>query len=291
MEKFRSKKEKIIAIIIFLTVSINLFGQQLTFKGELMDTLKVISNRSYYHFDSCGTTTGVYDEYIIAYNKSVNKYFLSTYQRTEYKLTFKPDTSILEEKILKAGKEIDRNLILNLLKEFEIAYIKPTFDNIGISKKKFLKLTNKKHVKKVAKWYEQEWHFKRTYSTKEEIEELFAGFQKPDTFNLYLETVYDTSSGYIIVADVDDHFGVIISTSKNKYQFEGKYPNPYKQPWYNYTNSFRFDSKSIINFSINRALLELLPKKFSGVSTLKVEALIIDYIQWYLQRRRIIFHY
>jgi hypothetical protein len=55
------------------------------------------------------------------------------YKRTKYKHTIKPDASVRKEKILNQGKVVDRLLISNLLKQFEITYVKPTFDNIGIS--------------------------------------------------------------------------------------------------------------------------------------------------------------
>lgn len=63
---------KLLSILFGLIISISATGQQLTYKGDLVDTLKIISNSSYYHFDTCGTTTGVYDEYIIVFSKEKN---------------------------------------------------------------------------------------------------------------------------------------------------------------------------------------------------------------------------
>jgi hypothetical protein len=278
---------KQLLIIIGLTISINASGQQLTYKGDFVDTLKIISNSSYYHFDTCGTTTEIYDEYILVFNKEKNNYILSPYQRTEYKFTFKPDTSFRKEKILKQGLVVDRLLITNLLKQLEISYIKPTFENIGMANKEFQKLTDKKHIIQVAKWHEADWHFKRAYSTKEQNELIFKGCQNIDTLNLYLSTAFDTS-GYVMVTDVDSHFDVIISTKKSNYRFEGKYPNPYKQPWYNHSDKGSFASTSVLNFSINNALVSILPGSFTRLGTLKFEALTNEYIEWYLKRRGII---
>lgn len=279
---------KLLSIFIGLIISISATGQQLTYRGDLVDTLKIISNSSYYHFDTCGTTTGIYDEFVLVFSKEKNNYVLSPYQRTEYKFTFKPDTSFIKEKVLKQGVVVDRLLISSLLEQFEITYRKPSFDNIGMTTEEFLKLTDKKHIIQVAKWHDTDWHFKRAYSTKEQNEIIFKGCQNTDTLNLYLSTAFDTS-GYVMVTDVDDHFDVIISTSKNNYRFEGKYPNSFKQPWYNRSDKGSFASTSVLNFSINSALVAILPDKFSRLETLKFEALTNEYIKWYLKRRGIIF--
>lgn len=279
---------KQLLIIILLTISISAFGQQLTYKGDFVDTLKIISNSSYYHFDTCGTTTGAYDEYVLVFNKEKNNYILNPYQRTEYKFTFKPETLFRKEKKMKQGLVVDRLLITNLLKQLEINYLKPTFDNIGITHKEFLKLTDRKHIVQVAKQHKTNWHFKRAYSTKEKNEILFKGCQNIDTLNLYLSATFDTS-GYVMVTDVDCHFDIIISTAKANSHFEGKYPNPYKQPWYNHLEKGRFTSTSVLNFSINNALVNLLPDGFSRLETLKFEALTNEYIEWYLKRRGILF--
>jgi hypothetical protein len=284
------KKTIVKSLIIFigLIISISVSGQQLTYKGELVDTIKIISNSSYYHFDDKGTTTGVYDEYIIVYDKQKSNYIINPYRRTEYKITFKPDTSSRKEKVLKQGEMINRLLISNLLKQFEVSYIKPAFDNIGMTNEKFLNLTDKKHIVQVAKWHKQDWHFKKSYSTREQNEAIFKGCQNIDTLNMYLATAFDTS-GYVVITDVDQHFDVVIVTTEAKYRFEGKYPNSFKQPWYNHSTNDMLNTNSVLNFSINSALVAILPDKFSRLETLKFGALTNEYIEWYLKRRGIIF--
>jgi len=94
-----------------------------------------------------------------------------------------------------------------------------------------------------------------------------------------------------MVTDFNDHFDVKITTTQGNYRFEGKYPNSYKQPWYNLSDKYSFTSSSILNFSINSALVAMLPENFSRLGTLKFEALTNEYIEWYLKRRGIIFDY
>lgn len=279
---------KQILILFGLTFSLSVTAQQLTYMGDYVDTLKIISNSSYFHFDDRGTTTGTYDEYILVFNKVKNNYILSPYQRTKYKFTLKPDSSFIKKKILRQGLVVDRILISKLLKQFEITYRNPNFDNIGITNKEFFKLTDKRHIIQIAKRHKTDWYFKRAYSTKEQNEIIFKGCQNIDTLNLYLSTAFDTS-GYVIITDVDIHFNVIISSKKINYRFEGKHPNPYKQPWYNHLDNDGFASNSILNFSINNTLVGILPNNFSRLETLKIEALTNEYIKWYLKRRGIIF--
>jgi hypothetical protein len=293
LNRYGQPKKTIVKQLIFifgLTIYISVSGQQLTYKGDLVDTIKITSNSSYYHFDDQGTTTGSYYEYILVFNNKNEKYILNPYRKTEYKITFKPDTLIKKERILKQGIEVDRILISNLLHQFEINYIKPTFDNIGMTNDDFQKLTDKKHIIQVAKWHKTDWHFKKAYSTKEENEIIFKGCQNIDTFNLYLSTAFDTTE-YVIVTDINDHFEVIIKTTQSNYRFEGKFPNSYKQPWYNLSDKYNFTSSSILNFSINSSLVAMLPENFSRLGTLKFEALTNEYIEWYLKRRGIIFDY
>lgn len=276
-------------IILFgLIISIKANGQPLTFRGDPVYTLKIISNSGYYHFDTCGTTTGVCDEYIIVYSREKNNYILNPYKRTNYKITFRPHTHSGKARILKQGLIIDSILIANLIKQFEITYLKPTSNNIGISNEEFQKLTDKKHIIQVAKGHNTDWHFKKTYSTKEQNDKVFRDCQNTDTLNLYLATAFDTS-GYTIVTDVSDLFKVQIITSKSKFFFEGKYPNSFKQPWYEHSDANTAFPISILNLSINNALVKILPNNFSRLETLKIEALINEYIEWYLKRRGIIF--
>lgn len=276
-----------VLIIIAISISFTTSAQQLIYKGALVDTVKITSNSSYYHFDDKGTTTGVYDVYLIVLKKETNNYILNTYQNIEYKSTFKPDTSIGKETIIQNNIGIDQTLIANLLKQFEITYQQPTYENIGISNKEFQVLTSKKQIIKVAKWFNADWRFKKSYSTTENKKLIFSGCQNIDTFNLYLATMF-SNSDYVIVTDVEDHFNVIISTNAADYCFEGKYPNPYKQPWYDHSEKKGFGSTPVLNFSINNALVALLPPDFSRIETLKFEALTNEYIEWYLKRRRII---
>ena len=140
-----------IITIIFICSTTIIFGQRLFFAGNAVDTLKINSNSSYYHFDTCGTSTGTKDEYVIVFENSTNQYVIDTYQRTEYKVTFKPNNSSSKSKILAKRQKIKNDFLNNLLTELQTKSVPPNFNNIGLTVEMFNKLTDKKHIIKIAK--------------------------------------------------------------------------------------------------------------------------------------------
>lgn len=76
-------------------------------------------------------------------------------------------------------------------------------------------------------------------------------------------------------------------TDSLKYFFSANYPSPSRFPWFDNTlasASNLWEPDTVINFSINTALIDLLPKKFSRIQTLKPDELIESYIHWYCKR-------
>ncbi len=274
---------KQILTIIGLIILIGVSGQKLTFKGELVDSIKISSE--YNFISNSYSTRGIYDKYLITFEKDKNAYYLQSYNRTKYKITLY-NIKFKTSQLVKRGKItlIDSRKIANLLVQFEATYVKPTSESIGLTIQEFNKLTDKKYILKVANQYN---YFKEISSQNDENEKIFKDCQSLDTFNYFLSTAFDTI-GYVMVTHISDVFEVYISTDKNKYRFEGKCPNIYKQPWYINSTNGGF-STSLLNLSINNALIDLLPAKFSRLSTLKREALINEYIEWYLKRKNIIY--
>ena len=202
---------------------------------------------------------------------------------------FRPLSKDFLVEIIDSNKTINQTLISNLLIQFQQTYVKPTFENSEISKKEFDKLTSKKEILQIAKRFDVDWKFNNDYSTKKENDFIFNSCQSIDTFNLYLSSSFDTTSSYIFVTDYSDDIEIEITTENKTYIYKAAYPSEFKQPWFINSELDFFDSGSILNFSINSALVELLPKKFSRIQTLKNESLIQAYIIWYLKRKKIIF--
>jgi hypothetical protein len=276
-----------IITIIFICSTTIIFGQRLFFAGNAVDTLKINSNSSYYHFDTFGTSTGTKDEYVIVFENNTNQYVIDIYQRTEYKVTFKPSNSTSKSKILARRQKIKNDFLKNLLTELQTKSVPPNFNNIGLTAEMFNKLTDKKHIIKIAKSQDADWHFKKKYSTGDQNTLFFKNCQNVDTFNLFLKTAFDTTE-YVMMTDASDEFDIYISTNKTKFSFEGKYPNPYKQPWYDHTDKSKYLPSAILNLSINSALVNILPDNFTSLWTIKIESLTNEYLMWYLKRKRII---
>jgi hypothetical protein len=276
-------------IITGLLLSNVVYGQQLQFRGLPVDTITISSSSGYYHFDDKGTTTGRSDIYIIAFDKTANNYVVADYMTGTMKGTYKPDTLKEKAKHLsnEKGKVISNDLLDSLLTAFSSRYVKPTFDNLGFDKHEFILLTDEKHIRKVAKQYKEDWHFKMSYTTKEKNEIIFKGCQSVDTFNLFVSTMFDTS-GYIMITDVWDEMHVYIKTSEKEFIFEGKYPNAFKQPWYDHSDTSKWATASIVNLNINKFLVAILPDKFHRRNEIELQSLTEEYIKWYLKRRDII---
>jgi hypothetical protein len=282
------------------------FGQQLTFKGQPVDSIEVVSSQGHYHFDDKGTTTSTNDHYVITFDKATNSY-VTIYKRILSTFTCKPESDSEKVKKLSTGRIVERSNLEGFLSALSNTYLKPTFDNIGLNKEKFLALTNEKEILRVAKLYKEDWHFDtKRYSEKEDNEIIFKGCQNIDTFNLFLSTQFDTT-GYSIVFDYWDEWDVYIKAGENHYHYESKYPNKFKQPWFDLSDTSTYlaegDSTlgipslrlqtitSILNFDINTYLVSMLPKKFYRRNSINLDALMIYYIKWYLQRRDIISSY
>lgn len=284
---------KELIIIAELLITNVVYGQQLIFRNFPVDTILIMGSSGSYHINKRRTTTERKDIYLITYDKTANYYFVADYKKISIRNTCKPVTSTKKVKNLTKDKcKIITNATLNnLLTAFNSRYIKPTFENLGYNRQEFLLLTDEKHIRKVAKAYKQDWLFKMFYSTKEKNKIIFDGCQNIDTFNLFLATNFDTTTSYTIISDYWDAMFVQIKTTDKWFSFTGKYPNDFKQPWYDHSDTSNFIGTTIVNFNINKSLSLILPDKFYRKNTIESTALINQYIKWYLQRRNIIYKY
>jgi hypothetical protein len=267
-------------------MSNTVFGQQINFRGFPVDTISISSSSGCSSFDHKGTWSGSDCFYIIAFDKTTNNYLVADFMKVSLRGTIKPQTITRKIKHSKQekGKEILNADLETLFSAFNLKCNKSTFENSGYDKQKFLSLTDDRHILKVANEYKQDWHFRKSYSSKEESKKIFDGCQNIDTFNLFLASKFDTSS-YVIVTDVWDKIEVRIVTASKSFLFEGKYPNPFRQPWYDESAKI---PASIVNLNINKSLALILPERFYGRNSLVLRELTYQYIKWYLQRRKII---
>jgi hypothetical protein len=279
---------KLIFAFLFLIRSSSAFGQELKYLGSVVDTIEIRSELSRYQFDEQGTTIGFKDQYLIVFDTVSKRYVLRSYKKGKEVRTFRTGNCRLSEKSIMHSVSVDRVVLNRLLKQLEIKYCKPALVNFGMTQERFLNLTNRHHIKQVAKKYRMGWKFKRAYSYKEERVRIIRSCQNVDTFNLFLSISFDTTHS-IVIADFSQFFSIRIATGQECFRFFGAYPNLYKQPWHLYSSSDPFFENAILNFGINEMLNELLPKGFLRLETLQFEALTNEYIKWYLKHQDIIF--
>lgn len=280
----QAKMKNVLTLILTFFAN-SVIGQQLQFNGQLVDTILIKAHRDVYLFDDKGTTKGIVNIISFTYDSDQNHWVIDQFYRDEYKRTIRPDTINLKTKVYKSkiDKKTDFYKIESLLTSLSNNVSNQSlFTQVDTNELKDL-ITNKQ-IRKVAKWHDIAWQFKRKYSTKEQNTEFFNGCASIDTLKVYLSERFDTS-GYVIVTDYSNTINIWISTAINKYRFEGKYPNPVKQPWYNHSDTSNTLGQPILNLKINQSLSELMPTDFLLKETISNESLVNDYITWYFERR------
>ena len=281
---------RILFVIIWILLSVTLFGQQLKFNGELVDTIYIVAHKSVYQFDERGTTKGKAQFFSIVFNPSVNAYQINQYYQDKYLWFCKSDEVRLKTKNLlnRVEKKIDNrdieNLLCSLTESIDTNTLMKQIDTMT-----FLNYVTGKQIRRIAKKYKANWYFNWRYSSKEENEEFFDSCRSLDTLKEYLNDRFELQ-GYIVTSETSSTIEVWISTTHSEFYFEGKYPNPYKQPWYNHSK-FSQGITPVLNFEINKFLIEILPKDFLLIESISNEALFDDYIAWYLERRGLKHHW
>lgn len=277
------------AIVLAMSLcSPELKAQRLFFHSQPVDTIIIKSEYGVYQFDEKGTTKGELDYFVLAFDPVHQSYFIKQYDRDKFSASMKTQELKIKTKKFQSeiGKKVESEklkLLLNALSQEEIN--SPLISQVDTNKIK--SLLTEATVKEIAKWFKIDWRFKKKYATKEENASFFKHCTSIDSFKLYLLKRFDTS-GYAMVTDYSNTFGIRIKTNNAKYRFEGKYPNPVKQPWYYHKTNSIIESEMIVNLNINKYLCELLPEKFLLKETISEEALVNDYIKWYFERRRLI---
>jgi hypothetical protein len=268
-------------LTFYISVS---FGQQLKFNNEYVDSVFIKSHISSYQFDDKGTTKGHAEKLIIAFNKKQNQYLMTEYIQDQYNRTIEPDTIELKTKINKVKTELIENINLTQLLTAVSSNERPLNIINNLDSIELQKFVNEKQIRKIAKQINIDWQFKMKYTTKEENGHFFNSFQSKDTLRIYLQERFD-STGFVMISDYSNTINIWIKTENTKYRFEGKYPNPVKQPWYNHSDSTKVFGKPILNLQINRALMKILPAEFLLKNSISTQALYNDYIRWYFERR------
>ncbi len=277
-------KSKFLFFVCLVAAS-NCFSQKLVFNGSVVDSVTVASNYWYYHFDDKGTTTYTIDNIYFVYDEQQAEYRVNAYKRKNVHGTFKPNKVDVGEFSIATSKDVDKAKLNDLLTQLTTSDSVATLKNSGITEEEFLHCTkrNKMHawIRRYRKFAE---YF--LYYDKQERKDILQDLRNVDTLNRYLSEEF-RFSGYPIVTDVGDSFWITISTDSSDFEFQGKYPDTFRQPLHNMNDLV--DEFSVLNLKINKSLVAILPKKFSRIRTIKTQALMDEYIIWLLKRRSVIY--
>lgn len=287
--------KKLYIILGVLIIPFTSFGQKLSYQNEPIESIIIQSTlgktkflKGGFIFKGGQNYKNTKDEYIISFDDKSKKYKLKIYRRTKSKSRYRKGgewTEIKETQIIRRNKNIDNELVSNLIDELSVKYRKTSFSKIDLSLDDFHKLTEKGKIEKVAKKNELTWKLKKHYSTEKMNETFFEKIRDTIQLNRFLNELSEKEDAFI-TTDAIDEIKIEIITTNNTYAFEGEDYYPYRQPWFLVDDNNNY--KPVFNFEINTFLVELLPKNFLLISSIKESALINGYIKWALEEKEYI---
>jgi len=284
---------QILIILNFFFASC-LFGQQLSYKGLLVDSLLITtySQKYTYHppIDKQPKLKRRSDYYSIEFNKEKKNYQVANNKRifNEIILDFrKGDVNLVESKKKERknknniGKVICHEDIDSLINAFTLKYKQPSNTNLGIDSVMLLNYITENKFDENYHWCDAQCYRAKFYTNDEEKKAIINDCRNLDTFNVYLKIMFDTT-GFIVSDGDEDEICFNIFASGEVFFYVGKYPNAFKQPWYNYSDMSDGLPAPIFNLDINKYLARILPEEFPIKKKLEISGLFDDYIKWYL---------
>lgn len=250
----------------------NLFGQQLKFKNNSIDTIIFASGTG-------GMRGGAYTNYVIAYSAKDKRYFISDYFDFVEKVSGSRSKLIKKKKQYKAyiGKDVNITLIEELLVILEKLENKPKFEDLDLTIGEFQKLTDINEVRKVARKYYADYQFNLKYTTREKNLDFINGLQSRDTFNIYIRERFDTTRGKV---ETHNFNYSAIRIKGDNFKFGISAENSFRQPW-------STGSRKVVNLKLSKLMAQIVPKNFGTKELFDVQSIMVDYITWFMRKRGI----
>lgn len=280
---------KLHIIILILIFPLVCNAQKVHFNGEAIDSIIFIGDNNFYR-NSIRLTKGVTDSMILVYSDKT--YLIKDFNRTDYEISYyvdkerseKRSSNVMEEFI---GVEYSLDIIQDLITEIEnpieaIDLIKQ-FDTIEIKKE-----LSDTFMFDIAKEHNEQSCFDSTDFMFPYYGITFQEFRSMDTFNVFLIEKFG-GKGYSKSWHYTNKIFVHIFTNSKCIILEGKYPNNLKQPWYIDEKGDRAYPDALLNLNINSKVAKVLPDGFVNKRSLDTGNLLRMYVEWYLDRRNIIF--
>jgi len=271
---------KIFAYIILLLASSPLFGQQLDFRGEGVDTIEVKSLSRFYN-PGDNSIHGNIHFMSLTFDKTTDSYVVDRFYKEKFDRTSEPDTLIVEQKSKrsKVGKKAERLLLRNLL----TALITPLESRDLIDQVDTTKLKSYLTGRRIRKTLTARgrWCFTKYDATKQERKDFYKSCRSVDTLKIYLNKRFG-SSGWPMMTHFTNTMDIWIKSKNINVGYEGKGLNPVRQPWY-ISDDLQVSGtplQFIVNLDVNASLYDLLPQRFLHRESISEKALAEDYIRW-----------
>lgn len=272
-----------IAVVIILTfIKFYLIGQQLSYNGFPVDSIKVSTDFRCLDWNKNIEVYMRYDLCLIVFDKIKMQYVIKKCESSS--INYIDEYSNNEKKIKSFDNAINKKVpwenIDSLLFALQTKYKKPDMKNIGfdsISLTKRIKENNLKNIhEKDLKYLDLYGYFNYEIYDNEWGENCL----QLNNFKKFLKIAFDTT-GYAVEPSERNVMILNIYTSGNVYSYEGKFPNIFKQPWYDYSKLTNGIPKSILNFDINLYLDKILPDEYPSKKELGISSLVDEYLLWY----------
>lgn len=248
----------------------NLFGQQLKFKNNDVDTITFASGAG-------GMRGGAYTNYVIVYSVKDSSYTIFDYFDYVEKVSGNRQRLIKKKKQYKSyiGKKIDIKLLEELIGVLEKLDNKPKFEDLGLSLAEFQKMADLNAAKKIAKKYYADYQFDLRYTTAEKNTDFVISLQNRDTFNLYIKTRFDTTWSRVETNSFD-YSAIRIKSDEFKYGISAV--NTFRQPW-------TTGNRKYVNLKVSRLMAQIVPKNFRRKDAFDIKTIVADYVEWFMRKR------
>ena len=214
------------------------------------------------------------DVYILYYDTAIDNFKIGGYIKTEQINKHKKQKIIKKYDIQSDIKE----KIQNLLFAIEDTSYKPVYlSDFNINENNIVSIIDS--TIQMYKEYYYPQRFKKDY-----IQEC----KNIDTFRLFLTEHYSKRllKEYRHISSRGSRFSIYIKTALNTYYIWGSTFYKSQHPWNKFNEDLKYSTcVRMINFNINKSLLEILPKDFFNITNLTEIGVIQDYIEWYVYRK------
>lgn len=273
-----------IVLIFGLLCAFFSYGQY-TFRGQLVDSLKITIG---YGYEFHGTDSSGYDAthgWVKAQYDSINQCYKSWRWEEWHRETFSPGITTtvrktLSDHLIKSPKSTYGPLDSLLTSKSSL-----TYGDFQFTRQQWKHHTKARVIDRYMKNNARNF---RWIDRKEKLE-FSKGFHSIDTFNLFLNQ-YLNPKNFVIITGYSDIISLDIYTKGQSFSLISRTGSLFRLPWWRSENDDIDSEEGILNLEINHFLLGWLPKDFFNRESLEPKIDIQNqYLSWYIDRSGLIY--